>query len=661
MAKRKHTRQRLTLRPAVPSFGYGRERERGVSGRYRTFGWALLTAAVLLTGCGKDVFKTLTEPTVPLPPVAAPPGNSPPVAGAGGSVTIVPQYAAAGGGGAVQFTAAEAGGGSLAWFVNGIAGGNATVGTVNANGGYSAPASVAQSANVVVTAASTTTPLTEYATAVVSLIAPGVVAKTGNPQVASYVMYLPAPGRVAVTFGPSTGGGLTTWQQATPSPNGGQVTLLVAGMLGNTSYHMHAQVALDDGATFTDTDHVFATGTPPVTATVTTMQPGSDTPQPGIELFDTIVPPETTQAFATDLNGNVIWTYSYPEPTEQDGVQPIKLLPNGHFLVQISYASSIAVKGGKPDSGALDEVREVDLAGNTIRTLTQASLAASVLAGYGLQIDSLHHDVLPLPNGHMVLLGSVTKSFNNLPGYPGVTKVQGDALVDVDQNFKPDWVWNTFDHLDVNRHPIFFPDWTHANALLYSSDDHDLLLSLRHQNWILKIDFNDGTGTGNIVWRLGQGGDFQLQGGTDPTDWFYAQHGPGYFSVNTAGTFSLGVMDNGDYRMFPAGVRCGLNGGPVCLYSSALVLQVNEAAKTAQIVEKYVQPGPVTYSYFGGDVQMLANGDLEADFCADKDGSVVQELHGFQGTQQVVWQAMTPGANQYRAERLPSLYPGVQW
>ncbi len=56
---------------------------------------------------------------------------------------------------------------------------------------------------------------------------------------------------------------------------------------------------------------------------------------------------------------------------------------------------------------------------------------------------------------------------------------------------------------------------------------------------------------------FGEGGDFSLVGGTDPTDWEYAQHGPAFFSANTTGVFSLGVMDNGDDRIFPTGVTCG--------------------------------------------------------------------------------------------------------
>jgi arylsulfate sulfotransferase len=214
--------------------------------------------------------------------------------------------------------------------------------------------------------------------------------------------------------------------------------------------------------------------------------------------------------------------------------------------------------------------------------------------------------------------------------------------------------------LDVNRHPFQFPDWTHSNALLYSADDHDVLLSVRHQNWILKIDFQDGKGSGNVLWRLGEGGDFRLQGGTDPTDWFYAQHGPSYFSSNTSGVFTLGVMDNGDDRQFPAGVLCGVGGAAPCHYSTASVLQVDEGTRTATLVQHYVPPASM-YSFFGGNVALLGNGDVEADFCAVTAGSVVQDLRGPAGSEQVVWQAVTKYTNQYRAERLPSLYPGVQW
>ena len=70
--------------------------------------------------------------------------------------------------------------------------------------------------------------------------------------------------------------------------------------------------------------------------------------------------------------------------------------------------------------------------------------------------------------------------------------------MDLDQNMQPVWAWNEFNHLDVNRHPYMFPDWTHTNAVIYSKDDGNILVSMRHQNWIIKVNYANGTGDGTL-------------------------------------------------------------------------------------------------------------------------------------------------------------------
>lgn len=618
------------------------------------------------SGCG------VTQGTEPPPPQSAP-TQPPPVAGSSGSVTISPQYVALGLGEETHFTASAKGGGLLQWLVNGVAGGSAATGTVDSSGNYTAPGSIPQSENVRVTAALVSAPAQNNATAVASIIRPGVVYPTSNPQVDQYSIYLPAPGRVSIQFGPTTGYGLNTWQVETPTSYGGQVNVYVAGMLAQTLYHMRAQVELNDGASYTDVDRAqfvsglpLKTGTPPPTSPITFS--GSGDPQPGIEMWNTILPDSYTQVFATDLKGNVLWTYTYQGST-LDSIQGIQLLPDGDMLMVISYLSSLTAAAAGTEPNTINVVREVDLAGNTVREISMDTLNQKLAAagfhdsdGSNYQLKSFHHNVIALPNGHWVLLAAYPKNYTNLLGYPGTISVLGDVLVDVDQNMTPDWVWSTFDHLDINRHPMNFPDWTHSNDMLYSSDDHNLLLSIRHQNWIIKIDFNDAQGPGDILWRLGEGGDFKLVGGTDPTDWFYAQHGMFYFTPNTTGVFRMGLMDNGNDRIYPAPV-----GQVLCkpdapttaqCYSTVPVLDINESDKTATLVRHYVPP-PGNFSFFGGDVQQLANGDLHADFCGALGGSIVQELEPT-GTG-MVWQAVTPNSNQFRVDRLGSLYPGVQW
>jgi hypothetical protein len=49
-----------------------------------------------------------------------------------------------------------------------------------------------------------------------------------------------------------------------------------------------------------------------------------------------------------------------------------------------------------------------------------------------------------------------------------------------------------------------------------------LMVSIRHQAWVIKVNYNDGASDGSIIWKLGYQGDFALQSGTtsavDPVD-----------------------------------------------------------------------------------------------------------------------------------------------
>jgi arylsulfate sulfotransferase len=150
--------------------------------------------------------------------------------------------------------------------------------------------------------------------------------------------------------------------------------------------------------------------------------------------------------------------------------------------------------------------------------------------------------------------------------YPKGVNALGDVIIDVDpnNNYSVDCVWNEFDHLDINRQPLGFPDWTHTNAIVYSSDDHNILISIRHQNWVVKINYNDAAGDGTILWHPGYQGHFTLLGGTDPQDWQYAQRGPSFTTPNSSGVFGLTLMDNGNDRKFPQGFVC-----PVPLFQGA--------------------------------------------------------------------------------------------
>lgn len=46
-------------------------------------------------------------------------------------------------------------------------------------------------------------------------------------------------------------------------------------------------------------------------------------------------------------------------------------------------------------------------------------------------------------------------------------------------------------------------DWTHSNSVTPTPDGH-MLLSIRHQDWVVKINYANGTGDGAVLWRLYQ-------------------------------------------------------------------------------------------------------------------------------------------------------------
>jgi hypothetical protein len=494
-------------------------------------------------------------------------------------------------------------------------------------------------------------------TGVSAVLPAGTVSATNNPQVALYTIKLPFPGSMTVNFGTDTTYGKQTWTQSTTQP-GATVSIYVAGMLANTTYHLQAGIQMENGVTAADADHTFTSGTPQLSPSVTATTTAGLTPQPGLEVLTPYI--GKYGIAVTDLSGNVVWSYALPNGPATDHIEGVKLLPNGHILMNIGQGSAYNFVSGASAATAIVAIREIDLAGNTVREISVTELNDELkAAGYNVTLQQFHHEVTPLPNGHWLVLATAVKTFTNLTGYTGNTNVLGDVIVDLDQNLQPAWVWNEFDHFDVNRHPMQFPDWTHTNAILYMPDDHNILVSMRHQNWVVKVDYQDGTGSGKVLWRLGQGGDFKLVGGTDPTDWQYAQHEPAIVGSASAGIFSVTMMDNGDDRMFPDGGLCGTGSEPAC-YSTVPVFQIDESAMTATLTFHQVLPS-TAYSSWGGNAQPLTNGDLEYDLCGETSGSDIFEVTPDAANPTTVWHMKMTGNNTYRGFRIASLYPGVQW
>jgi len=478
------------------------------------------------------------------------------------------------------------------------------------------------------------------------------VTASSHPLVAQYSIRHFRQGMTAwVEFGTDTTYGRQTSVMASSpnTPDGQPLVILVAGMRAQTMYHMRAHVTLLDGSTWVDQDQTFTTGALPTSQPLPQIKisyPASGTlasvsPETGVELLSQQAPANSTllQPMVTDLQGNVLWYCPLP-------ALPIKPMPNGDYFVNL-----------------VSEIREVDLTCKTIRSISVLAVNQSLQTnGYpfvvtqGSSLGGFHHDMLALPNGHWIALGQTTKDFSDLPGYPGTTGVLGDVLLDIDPNGNVVWAWSAFDYLDVNRHLMGLPDWTHSNALVYTPDGN-LLLSMRNQSWILKIDYANGTGSGNILWKLGEEGDFTLLGG-DPSQWFYAQHYPNLLSTNGSQA-TLAIWDNGNQRLDSTGtIPCGAPPFAAC-YSRATMFQIDESTFVANLLW---QDLPGFFSFWGGSIGVLDNGNVEFDMTDPFNTSASQIMEVTQtDNPQTVWQMNITGENAYRGYRIPSLYPGVAW
>ncbi len=579
--------------------------------------------------------------------------------GGGGPVlTITPSRAILLPGQTLQFrvTVDQAPVANLSWFVNGIAGGAASSGTVSSSGLYTAPtASVptqvqVQASDLVQGGSSAPVTVSFFDP---SHFQPGTVAASSNPLVAVYNLTAPLGTSVEIQFGTTTNYGLTTWSQPAPEA-GGPIVILVAGMRASSTYHMQAIIHLPNGNTVLDADHVFTTGAIPAALlpNIIIQQGNGMTPASGVELLDLFE--ETSQttltAVVTDLEGNVIWYY----PMQPDEPFPIKLLPNGHMLL-VEQAHQV--------------VQEIDLAGNVISQISLTNIqqrlaAVGVTWPLAIGAGGLHHDIEKLPNGHLILLVNYMQPLTDQPGSPTVT---GDGLIDWDPQNGPVWTWSTFDHIPLSHAPNGTSDWTHANAVIYSPNDGNLLLSMRNQNWIVKISYDNGAGDGSILWHLGPGGDFTLPNGQAPMEWNYGQHYPTFQGTSTDGIFPLLFFNNGNGRLDAANVPCGTSGGDTC-YSSVPLFQLNEYTLQAEVLSEYrpISPNQLQLPAFSvccGDAIMLPNGDLEYDVALDQNtpgASYIQEVTQGQNPQRV-WEMNIFGQLAYRGFRIPSLYPGISW
>ena len=353
-----------------------------------------------------------------------------------------------------------------------------------------------------------------------------VVSPTLNPLVALYSAPPCRHGDIRVRFRPAGGAPGAPWTSTNtlPCERGQSRNFVVAGMLANTTYEMVHRGGEDDDAT----PLLFTTGTPPATLSIPAFTV-RQAPAPGADLRRDLIyhnlasrpAANHVNLLATDLSGRLQWYY---DPLASGligiGLPGSAPLPKGTVLL-----------GGRDSHRTLglDVLREIDLAGNPLRETNIDAVNAQLKARGQEIIYGFHHEFSRLPSGDIVTLGWTQRTID-VGGTP--TSYAGDMLMVLDRDLQVAWSWDAFDHLDVTRGPIGtvictgapcpLPgavDWVHENAVGWSPADGNLVISVRLQDWVIKIDYRNGRGDGHVIWRLGQDGDFAAIS-SDPSPWF---------------------------------------------------------------------------------------------------------------------------------------------
>ncbi len=381
-----------------------------------------------------------------------------------------------------------------------------------------------------------------------------VVSSTNNPLVALYSAPPCTAGKTVRVRYKATGD--TQWHLThfQPCTTGQSVNFYIGGMRPSTTYALQQDTyngPFDTpGAPLTFTTGKVNDSTIPSVSITTAAHPPTSNSYPIVLKMGLPAP------FAIDVNNNIVWyNQQFQRP---DSGYMTRAVYGGTFLgLQDDPIASDEVCATPRSGGCGDHqyVREYDMAGNIIRE-TNWTILQQEINGFRkkegkflVNLDFLSHDVIRLPNGYTATMATDEQIRNQGSGN---VDVLGDIVIVMDQNLQVVWFWDSFDYLDVTRPallnnvctaggagcPAHFynidpstgkpytqaNDWTHMNSIWYIPSDGNMIFSIRHQAWVVKVNYDNASGDGDIIWKLGPDGSFSLPSGVSTDAWFNYQH-----------------------------------------------------------------------------------------------------------------------------------------
>lgn len=317
----------------------------------------------------------------------------------------------------------------------------------------------------------------------------------------------------------------------------------------------------------------------------------------------------------------------------------------------------------------------LDALGNLTQSWHSQQTNAPPAGSVAVATERFHHDVFPMPNGNLLTLSSATRTIDNFPtSYtdPNAPTETASVRDDIIVEFSPDGTivsqWSLVDMLNPTR--IGYDslngsrnDWAHANSVFYDPSDDAIVVSIRHQDAVVKFS----RASGELLWILANHEDWGpeleprlLEPIGDDFRWQYHQH-----AAKVLPNGNLLLHDNGNHRATPTDppLESAENN------TRAVEFAIDEQSMTVSQVWEYGDNADeVLYSPTRGDADWLAETGNRLITYANLlfvdgvglDASQGRLLEVDQAGEKVFdLTVRLPGVDAwvYRSERIPSLYP----
>ncbi|MBN1610318.1 MAG: aryl-sulfate sulfotransferase [Polyangiaceae bacterium] len=251
--------------------------------------------------------------------------------------------------------------------------------------------------------------------------------------------------------------------------------------------------------------------------------------EPGMTLFD--VRP-CHYIVVADAMGQVRWYYHFLA-----NIETTRLLSNGNLMFVSQY----------------HDLFELDWFGNTV-TRWYATKGAAPAGSVRVAANYMSHSASEMPNGNLVALSREDRTIDNYPSStsnrdapPKTATVRGDVIVEFTWQGEIVKELHLLDILDPRRVGYeavssgVVQDWSHGNSVVYDENSDAYVVSLRHQDAVVKV----ARETGELVWILGDHANWEepwqsklLTPVGEDFRWQYHQHAAEVIPIG------IGLYDN---------------------------------------------------------------------------------------------------------------------